>query len=149
MKSYGGVDVLIRVFLTSAHVSGEWWASRSDRFSFGERAPDTHWLRGCVGPRSGLDDMENWKFLTLLGLELQLPCRPYQNNMYINVNMKTHAIRFREILCAANWGYYDQAILSMITRPNSVLPQHRDGAERSELKKQFHGSKRTNTVIND
>jgi hypothetical protein len=37
-----------------------------------DRAPDTHQIRGLVGPRAGLDDIEKRKFLTLLGLELQL-----------------------------------------------------------------------------
>jgi hypothetical protein len=39
MKTYGGMDVQIRVFLTSALVGGEWLASRP-------------------GPRADLDDME-------------------------------------------------------------------------------------------
>jgi hypothetical protein len=32
-------------------------ASRPDRFTPGERAPDTHWI-GCVGPRPDLDVVE-------------------------------------------------------------------------------------------
>jgi hypothetical protein len=36
-----------------------------------ERAPGTHWIGGWLGPRAGLDDVENRKFLTLTGLELQ------------------------------------------------------------------------------
>jgi hypothetical protein len=31
---------------------------------------------GRVGPRAGLDDMEKWKFLTLLRLELRIVGRP-------------------------------------------------------------------------
>jgi hypothetical protein len=31
----------------------------------GERALDTHWLGGWMGPRAGLDDVERRKFLTL------------------------------------------------------------------------------------
>jgi hypothetical protein len=46
MKAYGGVDVWIHVFLTSALIGGEWSASRP-----------------------GLDDMEKTKFLSLPGLE--------------------------------------------------------------------------------
>jgi hypothetical protein len=30
-------------------------ASRPGRFTPGERTPDTHWLDGWVGPRTGLD----------------------------------------------------------------------------------------------
>jgi hypothetical protein len=39
MKTYGGVDVYIHVFLTSALVEGEWLDSRPGRFTPGERAP--------------------------------------------------------------------------------------------------------------
>jgi hypothetical protein len=71
MKAYGGVDVEIHVFLTSALVEGEWSASRPCRFTPGKRAaPSTHWIGGWVDPRAGLDDMEKRKLLTLLGLEL-------------------------------------------------------------------------------
>jgi hypothetical protein len=71
MKTYGGVDVKIHVFLTLALVGGEWSASRPNRFAPVERAPGTHWI-GCWGdPRVGLDDAEKRKFLTLPGLELR------------------------------------------------------------------------------
>jgi hypothetical protein len=58
MKTYGGVDVWIHVFLTSGLVGGELSASRSGRFTPVERAPGTHWIGGWVSPRAGLDDME-------------------------------------------------------------------------------------------
>jgi hypothetical protein len=58
MKAYGGVDVYIHVFLTSALAEGEW------------SAPGTHWIEGWVDPRSGLDDVVKRKFLTLPVLEL-------------------------------------------------------------------------------
>jgi hypothetical protein len=57
MKACGGVDVYIRIFLASALVGGEWLASRPCRFTSGERAPDTHWTEGWVGPRAGLDNV--------------------------------------------------------------------------------------------
>jgi hypothetical protein len=56
MKAYwgsGGVTPLI--LLTSALDGGEWSASRPDRFTPMERAPDTHWLGGWVGPTAVLD----------------------------------------------------------------------------------------------
>jgi hypothetical protein len=59
MKAYGGVDVQIHIFLTSALVAGEWSASRPCLFTPGERAPGTHWIEGWVGPRAGLDGLEN------------------------------------------------------------------------------------------
>jgi hypothetical protein len=37
-------------FFTSALDGGEWSASRPGRY--------THWIRGWVGPRAGLDDVE-------------------------------------------------------------------------------------------
>jgi hypothetical protein len=60
MKAYGGVDVLIHIFLTWALAGGEWSAS----------CPGTHWIEGWVDPRAGLDDVEKRKFLTLPGLKL-------------------------------------------------------------------------------
>jgi hypothetical protein len=41
--------------LTSALDEGEWSASRLGRFTPKERAPDTHWIGGWVGPRTVLD----------------------------------------------------------------------------------------------
>jgi hypothetical protein len=70
MKAYGGVDLEIHVFLTSAVVGEEWSVSRPGRFIPGERAPGTHWLGGWVSPIGGLDAAEKRKFLTLPGLEL-------------------------------------------------------------------------------
>jgi hypothetical protein len=55
MKAYGGVDVYIHVFLTSALVGGEWSVSRSGRFTGGERASGIHWIGDWMGPRTGLD----------------------------------------------------------------------------------------------
>jgi hypothetical protein len=71
MKVYGGVDLCIHIFLTSAPAGGECWASRSGRFTLG-----THWIGGWVNPRAGLDDVEKRKFLTLSGLELRSHGRP-------------------------------------------------------------------------
>jgi hypothetical protein len=65
MKGYGGVDVQIHIFLTSALVGGEWSASRPGRFTPEERAPSTHQIGGWVGPRAGLEYMESKKFLVL------------------------------------------------------------------------------------
>jgi hypothetical protein len=76
MKTCGGVDAQIHVFLTSALVGGECSASRPCRFIPGKRAPGTHWVGGWVGPRAALDDVEKGKFLTLPGLELRLLSPP-------------------------------------------------------------------------
>jgi hypothetical protein len=58
MKAYGGMDVQIHIFLTSALDGGEWSATRLYRFTPGKRAPGTHWIGGWVGSRAGLDDVE-------------------------------------------------------------------------------------------
>jgi hypothetical protein len=65
-----------RIFLTSALVGGEWSASSPCLFTSGERTLGAYWIRGWVGPRAGLDDVEKRKFLTLPGLELQFLGRP-------------------------------------------------------------------------
>jgi hypothetical protein len=70
MKAYGGVDISVRIFFTSALGGGEWSASCPCRFTPGERAHGTHWTGGWVGPRAGLDDMEERKILDLTGTEL-------------------------------------------------------------------------------
>jgi hypothetical protein len=70
MKAYGGVDVQMHILLTSA-LGGERSASCPSRFT-----PGTHWIRGWVGPRAGLDAVEKRKFLTLPGLELRPLGRP-------------------------------------------------------------------------
>jgi hypothetical protein len=44
MKMFGGIDVLINVFLTSALVGGKWGTSRPSHFTPGERAPSIHWI---------------------------------------------------------------------------------------------------------
>jgi hypothetical protein len=76
MKAYGGGDVEIHIFLNSALVWGQWSTSRPGRFTPRERAPGTHSIGGWVDPRTGLDDVEKRKFLTLPGLELRPLSRP-------------------------------------------------------------------------
>jgi hypothetical protein len=49
------VEVWLHTFLTSALDGGEWSASRPGRFTPRERPPDTHWIRGWVGPSAVLD----------------------------------------------------------------------------------------------
>jgi hypothetical protein len=72
MKVYG--DWMYRS--TSTLVGGEWSTSRPGRFTPGERAPGTQWIGDWVDLRAGLDDLENKKFLTPLGLEPRLLGRP-------------------------------------------------------------------------
>jgi hypothetical protein len=65
MKAYGGEDVQIHIFLTSALSGGEWSGSCPGHFTPGETTPGTHWIGGWVDPRASLDDVEKRKFLTL------------------------------------------------------------------------------------
>jgi hypothetical protein len=41
-----------------------------------ERAPNTHWIGGCIGLKISGDEVESITFLALLGLELWSFCRP-------------------------------------------------------------------------
>jgi hypothetical protein len=61
MKKYVRVDVKIHVFLTSALVGGG-QLHAPVALTLCKRGPDTHWIGGCVGPRTGLDDMERRNF---------------------------------------------------------------------------------------
>jgi hypothetical protein len=76
MKAYGGVDVYIHIFLTSALAGGERSTSRPDRFITGKRVAGTHWIGGWLDPRAGLDDVEKRQFLILPGLKLRPLGRP-------------------------------------------------------------------------
>jgi hypothetical protein len=58
MKAYGGMDILIHVFFTSAIVESDWSASRLCRFTPEKIAPCAHWVEGWVGFSTGLDDVK-------------------------------------------------------------------------------------------
>jgi hypothetical protein len=107
MKAYGGGDVWIHIFLTSALAGDEWLASHRGRFTPGERAPGTHWIGCWVDP--GLDDVEKRKFLTLSGLELRHLGRPARSQslyrlsnagftyIVVGIKYKTHVSSFSAI----------------------------------------------------
>jgi hypothetical protein len=62
VNTYGGVEVWLHVFLTSALDDGEWSASRTGHINPKEGVPGTHWIRDWVGPRAGLDTaVAKWK----------------------------------------------------------------------------------------
>jgi hypothetical protein len=65
MKAYGGVDVYIHIFLTSALAGDEWSVSLPSHFIPRESGPGAHWTAGWVDPRASLDDAEKRKFLIL------------------------------------------------------------------------------------
>jgi len=54
MKTYGGVELWLYAFITSALDGGEWSSSRPGRFTPGLRAPATHWRGGWVGLRTAV-----------------------------------------------------------------------------------------------
>jgi hypothetical protein len=59
----------------------DWSASCPCRFTPGGRALCTHYIRGWVDPRAGLEDVEKRKFLTLPGLKLLPFCRPARSQL--------------------------------------------------------------------
>jgi hypothetical protein len=61
MRAIGRVEVWPHAFLTSELDGSAWSASHPGRFTPRERAPDTHWIGGWVGPRAGLDAAEKRK----------------------------------------------------------------------------------------
>jgi hypothetical protein len=94
MKTYGGVDVWIHIFLTSALV-GEWSASRPSRFTPVERAFVAHWILVLVGPGVSPDDMVKRKFLTLPGLELRPIGRPAGSQSLYRLRYPCFSVLFR------------------------------------------------------
>jgi hypothetical protein len=76
MKLYGGVDVLIHVFLTLEPVGGEWSASRRSPFTLGEIVFCTHWKGGWVGLIAGLEAVKRRRMFLLPELELRPLGRP-------------------------------------------------------------------------
>jgi hypothetical protein len=75
MKTYG--NGCIDPHFLDLGTSWRWVISFTPRTLYPrERAPGIHCIGGWVDPRAGLNYMENWKFLTLLRLELRPLCRP-------------------------------------------------------------------------
>jgi hypothetical protein len=60
VKTYGGMGIQIHVFVSPELGGVEWSASQPGRFTHG-----TLWIEGWVGPRTGLDDVENRNIFAL------------------------------------------------------------------------------------
>jgi hypothetical protein len=73
MNAYGGVDVYIHIFLTSALVGGEWSVSRSGRFIFWEKLPRYPLDRSLGGPQSRSGRLGEKKVLDPTGTRNQTP----------------------------------------------------------------------------
>jgi hypothetical protein len=71
MKTYGGVDVWIQVFLTLALVEDESLVSRPGRLISGKNPPLFHWIGCCMGPGAVLDAVKKINFLTVTGFKLR------------------------------------------------------------------------------
>jgi hypothetical protein len=67
MKKCGESKSIAPPFMTSAADGREWSASRSVRFTSGERSPGTYWIGGRMDPRAGLDAVEC--------IKIACPCR--------------------------------------------------------------------------
>jgi hypothetical protein len=67
MKTYGGVDVYIHVFLTSALIRGEWSASRCGRSYYLGKNPQYTLNRRLGGPQSRFGQCEEEKILDPTG----------------------------------------------------------------------------------
>jgi hypothetical protein len=93
MKTYGGANVYVHIFLTSAMVGGEWSASRPGRFTPGERAPGIYWIGDWMGPRFGLDNVEKRKLLSLPELELRRLGRPAQSLYRLPIPAKIYILK--------------------------------------------------------
>jgi hypothetical protein len=101
MKAYGGVDVLIHIFLTLALAGVEWTASRPGRFT-----PSTHWIGGWTNPIAGLDDVEKRKFLTLPRLELRPFGRPARSQSLYQLRYPDSCtMHGRSDKCIQNFGH--------------------------------------------
>jgi hypothetical protein len=64
IRTYGGVEVWLHTFLTSALDGGEWSASRPSCCTPRERAPGIHCVGGRVGHNTGLIAVAKRKILT-------------------------------------------------------------------------------------
>jgi hypothetical protein len=67
VMSYGedkwGSGGIASPFLTLTLERNEWSVTRPGRFIPGEKSADTHWIRGWMGPRAGLDAVEKRNIL--------------------------------------------------------------------------------------
>jgi hypothetical protein len=71
MKAYGGVDVLIPLFWPRHYLEMSSQFHAAAGFTHEDGALDSLWIRGWVDSRTGLDDVEGRKFLTITGFELR------------------------------------------------------------------------------
>jgi hypothetical protein len=73
MKAYGGVDVQIHIFLTSALIGGKWSASRIGRFTPRGNSPRYPLDRRLGGPQSRSGRRGEEKILDATGTRTLTP----------------------------------------------------------------------------
>jgi hypothetical protein len=75
-----------------------WSVSHSSRFISGEPRPGTNWIRGLVGPRAGLDDVEKMLISPLPGLELRRLGHPTRSQSLYQLRYWGSALRLKTLL---------------------------------------------------
>jgi hypothetical protein len=91
--------------LILALVGGEWSASRPGRFT-----PGINWLEGWVDPRTGLDDVEKRKLLTLAGLELRPFGRPARSQELYRLRYPKSMLGYK-----IKYSYYPKLVSMLIS----------------------------------
>jgi hypothetical protein len=84
--------------MISALVGGEWSVTRPDRLTPEEITPGTHWIEGCVGPRTGMDDADKRKILPQLELELRPLCRRAGSQLLYRLSYPSSPPQFNAIV---------------------------------------------------
>jgi hypothetical protein len=157
MNAYGRVDVYSHIFLISALAGGEWSASRPGRFTPEERDPGTHWIGGWIGPRAGLDDMGNWKFLPPSGLELRGLGRPARSQslyrlwysgwlQYILLNTEFTSLWFPFYSCEQVNSFRNERGTNNLTKGHSYYIK-RDATGASALKERYRISHNVRRIL--
>jgi hypothetical protein len=67
------LELTCSVHQTTRVGRGDWSASRHGRFTPRDRTPGTFWLWGWVGPRAGLDAVDERKTFSLAGNGTPIP----------------------------------------------------------------------------
>jgi hypothetical protein len=107
-------ECIIHVFLTSALVGAKWSASRSCRYTPWERAPSSRFMGGWVDTKPVLNDTDNWKFLNLLGLELQTKGGPARSQ-------SPYRLRYRASYCKWKITPFNAALI-FLKKTNWICP---------------------------
>jgi hypothetical protein len=91
MKKYGGAGVTELSFLTMALDEGEWSTYHAPAAPPPprERAPGTHYTRGHLGPKAGLESMEK--------IKMSYPCQ--ESNLNFSATKPVARAIYKHICC--------------------------------------------------